>query len=348
MAEGGDTPRADESELIRRLRERAHELRGDAPPPTPEPTPEPEPAPEPVEQVDQGDQGDLLSRWADEEHHETDAPERNWAPLILAVVVLAAVAVLYGLFRFATGEGSEPSDTASRGDDADAPSVTDVEPPSLDDLTAEVTVPPGPAEGLVVVDSGVTIVEDRFDPARREGTFAAIVENPHAGWLAQGVQVNVSFLDESGAVAGTDQGFVDLVLPGQRVAVGALFFDAPTVPITALDVTLDVARWRETSPFEGQLTTAEVETVEAEFSGVRTTFLLRSSFDEPLTDVGVTAVYRNAFGGIVGGSDTFVDLLEPGVDTPVEISLLANVDVEAITATELYPSTGLGLVPDEE
>ncbi len=350
----GDAPRADESELIRRLRERAEELRG---PVEKRPAEEPveEPAVEEPETVAADpwadrpeDADDILSRWAGEEHIETESPDRNWSPLILVGVVVVAVGILYALFLFATGDTEDDASTGGAGDDAQAPSVTDVDPPSLEDLTAEVTVPPGPAEGLSVVDSGVTVVEDRFDPERREGTYAAIVQNPHEEWLAQGVQVDVSFIDEAGQVAGTDQAFLDVVLPGQRVAVGSLFFDAPTVPVVGVDVVLDVARWRESRPFDGELTTAEVETAEAEFSGVRTGFLLRSSFDEPLIDVGVTAVCRYKFGLIVGGSETFVDLVEPGVDTPAEITLLANVDVESIVATELYPSIGLGFVPDDE
>lgn len=400
MTSAGDdaVPPAD-SELIRRLRRRAEELRagGATPESTPTPEPEPESAPEPVgdaaptpeqesepvaaptpepepesasepelelESEPDGDidpfagwadlsptvdpsSRDLLHQWADEEHVETESPERNWTPLIVAAVVLAVVAGLFFGARFALGDDDDVTSGGLRGDDAQAPSVTDVDPPNLEDLTSEVTVPPGPAEGLGVADKGVTIVEDRFDTARREGTFAVIIDNPHAAWLAQGVQVDVRMLDGSGAEVGSDSAFVEVVLPGQQVAVGALFFDAPTVPVVDIAVELDVARWRETDGIEGGFTIGEVVTEEAEFSGVRTTFPLRSDFADPLTDTGVTAVYRGPDGRIVGGSDTFVDLLEPGVDTPVEISLLANIPLESIATTEIFPAPGFGFVPDQ-
>lgn len=356
MSDGDDPPA--ESDLIKRLRMRAEELRaGDAPAENTEPEPETEPAADEHDDPFAGwaelsptvdpDSRDLLTQWADEEHVQTEHPERNWTPLVIAVIAVVVAAILALGVRFALGGDSDDATSDARGDDAEAPSVTDADPPTLDDLTADVTVPPGPAEGLAVVDKGVTIVEDRFDATRREGTFAVIIDNPHPEWLAQGVQVDVELLDEAGNGVGQDSAFLEVVLPGQKVAVGALFFDAPTVPVVDLAVTLDVARWRETDGFDGSFTVGEVLTEEAEFSGVRTSFPLRSDFAEPLTDTGVTAVYRGPDGRIVGGSDTFVDLLEPGVDTPVEISLLANIPLEAIAATEIYPAAGFGFVPDQ-
>lgn len=290
----------------------------------------------------------LLDRWADEARDESVEPRRNWSPLI-AVVVVLAVAGLAFLGARALISGSADDDTATGGlpgTGDDAPSVLDSDTPSLDDLTSDVTMPPGPDAGLQVADQGITIVPDRFDAARREGTFAVIVQNPHQDWLAQGVQVTVTFLDEAGAPLGADDGFVEVVLPGQSVAVASLFFDAPTVPVAGLDVQVEVARWRETGAVAGGFTITEVQTNEAEFSGVRTTFLIRSDFDEPLTDVGVTAVYRAADGRIIGGYDTFVDRLDPAVPTPAEIDLLANVDPAQIASTELYPTAAFGSVPD--
>ena len=344
-------------DLAARLRRRAEQLRAE--PAAPRDETELEPLPplqtdgdEPFAAgtlggVDDPDDSELLRRWEAEEHLETDSPRRNWSPLV-AVLVVAVVIALVALALFVVGSDDDTEGAAgARGEAADVASVLEEEPPSLDELTADVTVPPGPEQGLGVVDKGVTIVEDRFDAARREGTFAVILENPHPDWLAQGVQVDVQFLDPSGAPVGGDNAFVELVLPSQRVAVAALFFDAPTVPVADVSVVVDVARWRETEPFAGGFTIKDVVTEEAEFSGVRTTFVLRSEFPDQLTDVGVTAVYRGPEGQIVGGSDTFVDLLDPGVDTPLEISLLANIPLEAITATELYPTASFGFDPDE-
>ena len=290
----------------------------------------------------------LLDRWAEEERDEAVEPKRNWSPLIAVVVVLAVAALAFAGAR-ALITGSADDDTASGGlvdTTDDGSSVLDEDTPSLEDLTSDVTLPPGPDAGLQVADQGITIVPDRFDESRREGTLAVIVENPHDDWLAQGVQVSATFLDEGGQPLGADDGFVEVVLPGQSVAVASLFFDAPTVPVAGLDVQVEVARWRETGPVTGGFSITEVQTNEAEFSGVRTTFLIQSDFDEPLTDVGVTAVYRAADGRIIGGYDTFVDRLDPGVATPAEIDLLANVDPAQIASTELYPTAAFGSVPD--
>ncbi len=260
----------------------------------------------------------------------------------MIVVFVALVAVAFGAMSNDDGSG----DSAASPGTTDGSSVLDDPAPSLDDLTADVTVPPGPDTGLAVADKGVTIVEDRFDPVKREGTFAAIIDNPNPDWLAEGVQVDVTFLDQAGTAVGADSAFVDVVLPSQRVAVASLFFDAPTVPIGDVSVAIDVARWRKASAVDGAFTTSNVVTAPAEFSGVKTSFLLRSSFPDTVSDVEVTAVYRNAFGVIVGGFDTFIDSLEPNVDTPVDIALLANIPIDQIASTELYPSASFGFASD--
>lgn len=336
-----------EEERAAELRRRAERLRGE--PLRADPLPEPEDfAPGTIGGVDDPDDSDLLRQWAEEDHVEASSPHRNWSPVIAVVVVLAVLAATVAAFSVVLGgDDDDTAGTGASGETGGGESVLDDEPPTLDELTADVTVPPGPEVGLSVADKGVTIVEDRFDPARREGTFAVILENPHPDWVAQGVQVDVQFLDGAGAAVGGDSAFVELVLPSQRVAVATLFFDAPTVPVADMSVAVDVARWRETEPVEGGLTTTNVTTEEAEFSGVRTTFTLRSSFRDPLIDVGVTVVYRGAFGQIVGGSDTFLDRVEPDVDTPVEVSLLANIPLDQVTATEVYPSASFGFVNDE-
>ena len=298
-----------------------------------------------VAEAGEVDDADLVRRWSEEDHVEAIHPRRNWTP----VVGFAVIAVLVALVAAAVAVAVPDDDTDVPADGGDRgerdPSVLEEDPPSLDELTSEVTVPPGPETGLSVADSGVTIVEDRFDPARREGTFAAVVANPHPDWMAQGVQVDVRFIGEGGDPVGGDNGFIDVVLPGQEVAVASLFFDAPTVPVVDVAVDLDVARWRETGPVDGAFTTSEVTTQAAEYSGVRTTFVLRSHFTDQLTDVGVTAVYRDASGAIIGGADTFVDLLEPDVATPAEIALLANIPVDAVASTELYTTASFGYVP---
>lgn len=289
----------------------------------------------------------LMDRWADEERDESVEPRRNWTPLVALVMVLAVVGLGF-LGAQALISGSADEEAASGGlpgQQEDEGSVLDTDGPSLEDLTSDVTLPPGPDAGLQVADQGITVVPDRFDESKREGTFAVVVQNPHDDWLAQGVQVSVTFLDVAGAPLGGDDGFVEVVLPSQSVAVASLFFDAPTVPVAGLDVQVEVARWSETGPVDGGFAITEVQTGEAEFSGVRTTFQIQSDFDEPLTDVGVTAVYRGADGKILGGYDTFVERLDPGVPTPAEIDLLANVDPAQITATELYPAAAFGSVP---
>lgn len=351
---GTGAPDGPTEETIARLRRRAEQLRAardlGGSPDAPAPEPDAHDEDDPFSGLGAADDAttELLDRWTEDAPDEAVAPHRNWTPAVAVLVVVAVVGLAFlGARALISGSDEETASGPARaGDDAVA-SVLDGDAPSLDELTTDVTLPPGPDQGLQVASQGLSIVPDRFDPNRREGTFAVVLANPHERWLAQGVQVTVTFVGEDGSALGTDNGFVEVVLPAQQVAVASLFFDAPTVPVARMDVGVEVARWRETGPFGGGFTVTDVTTAEAEFSGVRTTFTITSEFDEPLVDVGVTAVYRAADGRIIGGYDTFVERLDPDVPTPAEVDLLANVDPAEIAVTELYPTAAFGSVPDD-
>lgn len=276
------------------------------------------------------DDSDLLRRWAEEDHLETDPPRRNWPLIIVAGTVVGLVALIVGVVVVAGSDDGSPHPVPQ---DEAAPQEKPVAeaPPPVE------TVPPGPETGLAVVDQGFTVVEDRFDDDERVGTFAAVIHNPHPEWLAGGVQVDVRFFDAAGAMVSAQSGFIEAILPDQRAAVAALFFDAPA-GVTDMTVTSHVARWSETGPVGGSFEIRDPVTEAAGAGGVRTRLLLRSTYADELADVEVTAVYRDELGGIIGGSDASVGTLPPGVDAPVEITLPVDIPFDAVAFTELYPA----------
>ena len=194
--------------------------------------------------------------WAEEEQLETLHPRRNWSPAHRRGGRGSPCCwPSSSPSAFALSDARRTTAPDAGAGAARAPARCSTSPrPSLDDLTAEVTIPPGPDIGLSVADKGVTIVEDRFDPGRREGTFAAIIDNPNPDWLAQGVQVDVQFLDEAGA-AGRRRQRVRRARPARPAGGGRARCSSmpPPCPSPTLTVTVDVARWRETEPLDGQL-----------------------------------------------------------------------------------------------
>ena len=271
-----------------------------------------------------------------------DFPRPPWTALaLLAVGVLAVIlAAAIGVPRLLDDEDAGGD---RRAPDAGPIDPSQAEPPSLDELTSDVTLP-APEEGLDIADTGVTTVEDRFDDARREGTFAVVLANPHDDWLAQGVEVSVDLVAADGTVVDTRNGFIDVVLPGQRAAFAGLLLDLPEA-VDRLDVDVAVARWRQTGEIVGAFVTTDVVTEAAEFTGVVTTLMLRSTFAEALSDVGVTTVYRDADGAVLGGYETFVDRVDPDVDIPVEVKLLANIAAEDVATTDVHVTAAFGFVP---
>lgn len=280
---------------------------------------------------------ELLRRWGEIDGPETLHPSHNWSTLIAAAVVVVLVAAVVGVVVLAV-----PDDRPSTPPEDEATTLSDLGPgaPAPDEPTTDLTEPPAPADGLTVAERGVTVVADRFDASRREATFGAVVVNPNPGWTARGVQIGVELLDEAGNATRRDDAFIEIVLPDQRVAVAGLLFDAPAEPVVDVGLRIDVARWEETGPVAGGFTTADIVTAEADLTGLRTTFDLRSEFPAAVSDVRVTAVYRDDAGAVVAGADTVIGRLEPNVTTPAEIALPTPVPADRVAGTELYVTAG--------
>lgn len=271
-----------------------------------------------------------------------DVPSISWRRVALVGVIVVGLGITVARLLFAVGdEDSDDARSTSPTDEA-GHVVTDpsVLLPQIDDLIDGAELPAGPPGGLAIGDQGNTVVADRFDATKHEGTFAAIILNPHQGWQAESVEVRSDLVAEDGTVIDTSTALLDVVRPGQTVAVAGLIVDVGDRSSATLSSTVRVARWREVAAAAGAIEVADVETRAAPLTGITTTMTARSTFDQPAENIVVVAVYRRSDGSIIGGFDAVVDRIDPGQQVDVSIDLPTNIDAAEIASTEVYTTGG--------
>ena len=280
---------------------------------------------------------------------EVATPKRNKLPLVIGGIVVVLILAVAAFLVLGGGDDDEGDDDVVAADNspADDDPADEPEPapdPPADDEPADEPEPgdevdPDDAEQVEVVEQGFTVITDPNDDTRRNLTYGILLENPNPDPLvATGIDVQVSFFDAGGSVLDTDTAFLSVLLPGQTGAVGNILFDAPEgVAEASRCRPAPVTSWsRRTSTVE--LDTKDVKTVAEEFGGLKTTFLLTSTFPEAQEAIQVTAIYRDDAGKVVGGYFTFIEFVEANDETAGEISFF--IDVEGITETELFPMLG--------
>jgi len=246
---------------------------------------------------------------------EGTAMATRWL-LILMALSLSACATSGG------GSRAEPSGEESEGTPEPTARVT-ARP------TARSTASPEPREELTIVESGFT-----YFPGDTEYVqYAIVFENPNPSeWVAERTSVTLTWYDSAGGVAGSEQAYLSLGLPGQRVALGGVAFDVANP--AEMDIQFRVGDWTRVDFTPGQFTFSGVTTTNDQFGGHTTKGIIHSSFDEDQEFVSIVAVYKDATGNVLGGDSGYAQFVPAGGQIGFEVSPLGEWD--DIATTDVY------------
>jgi hypothetical protein len=184
------------------------------------------------------------------------------------------------------------------------------------------------------------LVASGFTPARQDDDqwvhIGLVFENPNPDtWVAQFVNVQLTFFDADGNLAGSGDDLVSSVLPGQRAAIGDVVFDVENA--ASMEVEFRVSDWVEIDFTPGEFTFDQVTTSPGDFGGWETRGLIRSSFEEEQENVRVDVIYFDANDEVVGGEFTFVDFVPAGGEAAWDVSSFSQFEA-AVARTEVFAS----------
>lgn len=274
-------------------------------------------------------------------------PERSYRPVVVsAVVVLGLIVTVARLFFAVTDEDEGPERSGAVADHAsDAATRPAAVLPGIEDLLADAELPAGPRGGLVVADTGVTTVADRFNPDEAMATFAVVVDNPHPDGTATSVEISVDLITADGAVVDNVRFLVPTIPMRSSVAVAGVATSA-TVPgvetVASIDVSTTVARWDEASVPGSGIVTGEVETDRGPIGGLTSSTTVTNGGDGGVSDVNVVVVLRRHDGTIIGGYDAYVDAIAPGETVNVVVHNPADIDPSAVARADVFTSSRVG------
>ncbi len=189
-----------------------------------------------------------------------------------------------------------------------------------------------------------TVVEHGFGQDGATVAYGFLLHNPNEATALENVPYEVVVTDSEGEFLGSDSGRVAVLLPGQTLGQAAAItvFEGDTVG--AIDVRLGQGTpssgdaggaFTVTSPHYFPREQSAIGTgIFANLGSGLVTGLLTSSLAAPAQDVRVSAITRDAAGGINGGGNTYVGFLAPGDAAGVAVYVNASGDVAAV---ELHP-----------
>ena len=214
-------------------------------------------------------------------------------------------------------------------------------PASINESTKAPTQKPGPTATKKPTEpppsptpkpEAISLLNQGFGQDDRQVGFAFIVENPNAGLAIENSQYQIAAYNADGVVVKTDSGYIELLLPSQKLAIGGTMFLDEGVTASNIEVQLSEGDATPTDPIPS-FTVDSVVYVAGQFSS-NATGVVTNPYKRDITNLRVSAVAYNAAGEIIGGGFTFLNFILANGTTGVKVSVTSAKDVASV---ELYP-----------
>ncbi len=189
----------------------------------------------------------------------------------------------------------------------------------------------------------IQIVTYGFGQDGREAGFAFIVENPNPGLAFEDSRYQIAAYNADGVVVETESGYLELLLPGQKLGIGGTIFLDEGITVDKIEVQLSEGNAVATEPIPTFAVDAVSYTADEYFPTV--TGVISSPYKRDINDLRVSAVVYNAAGEIIGGGFTFLNFILADGSTGVKVSVTSAGDIAEV---ELYPViSGLSLLTSD-
>jgi hypothetical protein len=253
---------------------------------------------------------------------------RAIAPIMLFVTLVLA--------QFACGSSTVQQLSSAVPSSAAPMQVTESAPTQAQ--TTEIPTTPTPQP------EPINIISQGFGQNKQELGYAFIVENPNAGYAFETSQYQIAAYDANGTVVKTDSGYIELILPGQKLGIGGTTYLDEGVTVAKIEVQLNAGDAEATD----LATTFTIDKIVYRPNDMfpKVSGVITNPFDRDVTDLRVSAVAYNEAGEIIGGGFTYVNFMLAKGTTGVDFSITSAGQVAKV---ELYPTvSGLSMLTTSE
>ncbi len=176
-----------------------------------------------------------------------------------------------------------------------------------------------PGKGLPPDAREPVLIAHGFGQRAAQVGYGLLVQNPNDGLMVTGTQYHVTAYGADGEVLATDDGRVEMLLPGETLGVAS----TAAVEENGLIARAEVHVLPGKCQLSGAAPSFGVDdvTYHDDASAPRATGRVVNPYGRDVTMVSVSAIPYDAQGNIIGGGYTFLDFIEANGQAAVEIGL---------------------------
>lgn len=189
----------------------------------------------------------------------------------------------------------------------------------------------GSEEGMPEGAANLELLKQGFGQGDSEIGFGMLIENPNDALAVEDSQYHVTAYSEDGAVIGVDEGYINVILPGQSLGVGGDLFVRRGIQAARVDIQIKAGDFVDSERIPAF--SAENISYQAGAYSPSVTGQIISPYAKDITDLRVSAIAYNDAQEIIGGGFTYLDFVPALGKAAVEV-FLTSAGIPALT--ELY------------
>jgi hypothetical protein len=206
--------------------------------------------------------------------------------------------------------------------------VTDGEPARVEVYATLSALSQLPAPTKPAAWKPTELVSQGYGQNGRSVGLGFLIRNPNPDFSIENLEFRATAFAIDGRVIGVEEGFVQVVLPGQQLGVGADMSVAAGASVGRLEVQLGAGKFTKSEPLP--LFTAAKATYISDKYFPKVTGVIANPYTKDVKTVKASAVAYDASGSIIGGGYTYVDFIPANSISVTTAGIPAKVEIFAV------------------
>jgi hypothetical protein len=173
-----------------------------------------------------------------------------------------------------------------------------------------------------------------FVQSGREVTVIFFTENSDEKQAIEDSIYQVAVFDEEGIVLGHDSGYINIVLPGEKLAHSATLYIPEGTISSTVEVQLLSGDPHDTSISGTPFLTESLQFIPDQYYP-KITGIVKNGINRDISDLRITAVAYDEAENVIGGGFTYLDFLPASGQAAVEVSTKVSANPAKV---EIYPT----------
>jgi hypothetical protein len=181
--------------------------------------------------------------------------------------------------------------------------------------------------------SPLVLLRQGFGQNEHEFAFGLVLQNPNTTHSIERSQYNITAYSGDGRLLGVEEGYIELVLPGQTLGIAGNTFLADGDITARMDVQIQTGEYVP-SDLLPIFTAENIAYQQGDFSSSLTGQIV-NPYPRDISNLRVSAILYDSAANIIGGGYTYLDFVPSSGKAAVEVSVTSSTPP---TGAELFAS----------